>query len=145
MRYPTRLSRRFVPIMILTVSIFSPSTNAEVAKFGTPKGEEGTRIFQATEHPHYSGQFHISGQHATLVGSIQDPSPWDHLDYAGKHLTSVPGTIEIDVDERSNTGRVTAEFSEGKDQYRIVFDRFAGSAPYQDGGVASRVYEHGDS
>jgi len=145
MQTPAAFLRWPIPIMVLTVAAFSTSSDGEVAKFGTPKDQEGTRIFQATEHPHYSGQFLITGQQATLVGSVQDPSPWGHLDYAGKHLTSVPGRIEIDVNERYNTGRVTAEYSEGKDHYRIVFDRFAGSAPYQDGGVATRVYEHGDS
>jgi len=145
MRHPIRFPRRLMPIMVLALSVLSSLSDAQVAKFGTPKGDEGTRIFKATEHPHYSGQFHLTGRNATLVGSLQDPSPWDHLDYAGKHLTSVPGTIEIDVDERSNAGRVVAEFSEGKDHYRIVFDRFAGSVPYQDGGITTRVYEHGDS
>ncbi len=38
-----------------------------------------------------------------------------------------------------------AQFAEGADQYRIVFDRFAAAQPFQDGGIATRVYEHGDS
>lgn len=117
----------------------------ETAKFGTPKGDEGTRIFKATENPFYTGQFHLTGQQTTLIGSMQDEVPWDHLDYAGKHLQSVQGGIEIKVDERANKGVVSAEFTEGKDLYRIVFDRFAGGPPYQDGGIATRVYEHGDS
>lgn len=114
-------------------------------QFGTPKGDEGTRIFKATEHPHYTGHFQITGRQTTLVGSMRDLSPWDHLDYAGKHLTSAEGTIQIDVNEVTNTGRVVAEFGEGADRYRIVFDRFAASQPFQDGGIATRVYEHGDS
>jgi hypothetical protein len=118
---------------------------AEVGQLGTPKGDEGTRIFKATEHPYYSGQFHLSGRQTTLVGSMRDSSPWDHLDYTGKHLTSVQGTIEINVNELTNTGQVVAEFVEGVDRYRIIFDRFAGSKPYQSGGIATRVYEHGDS
>src|SRR5207249_5720377 len=65
--------------------------------------------------------------------------------YAGKHLTPVEGTIQIDVNEVTNTGRVVAEFGEGADRYRIVFDQFAASQPFQDGGIATRVYEHGDS
>lgn len=129
----------------LTVMLLSIPGESEVVQFGTPKGEEGTRIFKATEHPNYSGEFHLKGEKATLVGSMQDHTPWDHLDYAGKHLISVKGIIDINVNERSNTGLVTAEVTEGTDRYRIVFDRFAGSAPYQDGGIATRVYEHGDS
>jgi hypothetical protein len=119
--------------------------SAEVGQFGTPKGEEGTRIFTATEHPYYTGEFRIKGDRATLIGSIKDVPPWDHLDYEGKHLHPVAGTIEVDVNELTNTGRVVAEFIEGADRYRIVFDRFAAKQPFQDGGVATRVYEHGDS
>ena len=121
------------------------SAKATEGQFGTPKDTEGTRIFNAGEHPYYSGEFHITGGRATLVGSVRDPAPWDHLDYAGKHLTVVKGTIMIDVQEVANQGRVVAEFVEGSDQYRIIFDRFAGASPYQDGGIATRVYEHGDS
>lgn len=118
---------------------------AEVGQIGTPKGDEGTRIFKAAEHPYYSGQFYLSGRQTTLIGSIRDSSPWDHLDYAGKHLTPVQGTIEINVNELTNTGQVVAEFVEGVDRCRIVFDRFTSSKPYQSGGIATRVYEHGDS
>jgi len=129
---------RFFMIAVVTGAVASD-------QFGTPKGDEGTRIFKATEHPHYTGHFQITGRHATLVGSMRDTSPWDHLDYAGKHLTPVEGTIQIDVNEGTNIGLVVAEFGEGAERYRIVFDRFGASQPFQDGGVATRVYEHGDS
>jgi hypothetical protein len=118
---------------------------AAAGQFGTPKEDEGTRIFKATEHPPYSGQFHLSGQKGILIGSMKDEAPWDHLDYAGEHLTPVGGNITIDVNERENSGQVVAEFAEGPDRYRIVFDRFAARAPFQDGGIATRIYEHGDS
>jgi len=130
---------------MVLVLMAGTSLGEEPGQFGTPKGNEGTRIFKATEHPYYSGQFRIRGQKATLVGSMQDQSPWDHLDYAGKHLKPVQGTIDIDVNEITNAGQIIAEFTEGSDRYRIVFDRFAASRPYQDGGIATRVYEHGDS
>jgi hypothetical protein len=67
------------------------------------------------------------------------------MDYAGKNLTPIEGAIEIDVNEQTNGGKTYVEFREGPDRYRIVFTRFAGGAPYQDGGVATRIYEHGDS
>ena len=138
-RFSTTLGTMVLVLMVGT------SLGEEPGQFGTPKGNEGTRIFKATEHPYYSGQFRIRGQKATLVGSMQDQSPWDHLDYAGKHLKPVQGTIDIDVNEITNAGQIIAEFTEGSDRYRIVFDRFAASRPYQDGGIATRVYEHGDS
>jgi hypothetical protein len=121
------------------------SALAEEALFGTPKGTEGTRIFKATEHPFYSGKFRLTGGATQLIGSMRDQSPWDHLDYAGQQIMPVQGKMEIDVNEITNSGRVIAQFVEGTDHYRIVFDRFAAKAPFQDGGIATRLYEHGDS
>ena len=72
---------------LLTLACLSPVGQSATSQFGTPKGEEGTRIFKATEHPNYSGLFRVRGDKATLVGSMQDRAPWDHLDYAGKNLT----------------------------------------------------------
>ena len=118
---------------------------AQVGQFGTPKANEGTRLFKAKEHPFYSGEFHLKGERATLIGSMADAPPWDHLDYAGKRLVPVKGTIDIAVNEVANTGRVEAEFVEGPDRYRIIFERFAAKQPFQDGGIATRLYEHGDS
>src|SRR5881296_247494 len=138
-RFSTTLGTMVLVLMVGT------SLGEEPGQFGTPKGNEGTRIFKATEHPYYSGQFRITGGGTVLVGSMRDLPPWDHLDYNGKRLNQVPGRISIEVDERANTGVVLVEFAEGTDRYRIVFDRFAGTAPYQDGGIATRVYEHGDS
>lgn len=142
-----RVLARFSVTLGTMVLVFMAgvSFSEDPGQFGTPKGNEGTRIFKAAEHPYYSGQFRISGQRATLIGSMQDHSPWDHLDYAGKHLNPVQGTIAIDVNEITNTGQLIAEFTEGSDRYKILFDRFAASKPYQDGGIATRVYEHGDS
>ncbi len=121
------------------------AATAEEGQFGIPKGAEGTRLFKATEHPFYSGEFRLTGDRATLVGSMGDTPPWDHLDYAGKHLKPAKGTLDIEVNELTNTGLVVAEFVEAPDHYRIVFDRFAAKQPFQDGGIATRVYEHGDS
>jgi hypothetical protein len=131
--------------LLLLALAFACLLAATAGQFGTPKGDEGTRIFTATEHPHYSGQFHLTGQKAILIGSMSDEVPWDHLDYAGNRLTPVQGTIDINVNELSNSGQVVAEFVERNDRYRIVFDRFAAKAPFQDGGIATRLYEHGDS
>jgi hypothetical protein len=121
------------------------AAQAAEGQFGTPKGIEGTRIFATVEHPFYSGAYRLTGARTTLVGSIQDTPPWDHLDYAGKHLLPVQGAVDIAVNELTNTGRLEAEFTEGADRYRVVFAYFTGKQLYQNGGIATRVYEHGDS
>jgi hypothetical protein len=132
-------------IWLVTLALVSPSLCPAADQFGPPKDNEGTRIFKATEHPTYTGQFHLTGSKTTLVGRMTDQPPWDHMDYAGKHLHPVDGHIDIEVNERTNTGHVIAEFWQGPDLYRIVFDRFSAAQPFQDGGIATRVYEHGDS
>lgn len=134
--------------LLATAVLFSSMVNtpsAEVSQFGTPKGDEGTRIFRAVEHPYYTGEFRLKGERTTLVGTLHDAAPWDHLDYAGKRLHAITGMIDIEVNELTNSGRVVAKFLEDDDGYRIVFDRFSAKAPFQDGGIATRVYEHGDS
>lgn len=141
----TKIAVKAFTFVVAVVIGFWMAVQAKESQFGLPKGTEGTRIFKATEHPYYTGEFHLTGSYTTMVGSPNDSPPWDHLDYAGKQLKPIDGSIEIVVNELSNTGKVVAEFKEGPDQYRIVFDRFAGTAPYQDGGIATRVYEHGDS
>jgi len=95
----------FVASTVMAMALmFVPAAIA--GQFGTPKENEGTRIFQAIEHPYYSGQFHLSGQRTTLIGSVNDRAPWDHLDYAGKRLTPVQGSIDIQVNEVTNSGQV---------------------------------------
>src|SRR5438093_13712100 len=89
--------------LFLTSLTSSTSRGAAPGQFGTPKGEEGTRIFKATEHPNYSGQFRLTGRGTVFVGIMHDLSPWAHMDYAGKRLNPLPGRISIEVDERTNT------------------------------------------
>src|SRR5215831_11788918 len=101
-RQLTPWHRTVVGVIALSIAVAGGiylSAGAEEAQFGTPKGTEGTRIFKATDHPYYSGEFHIRGERATLIGSTRDTSPWDHLDYAGKRLNQVKGIIEIDLNE----------------------------------------------
>jgi hypothetical protein len=144
----TLLTRRAIGATMMLASVAVGAwtfAEAEDRQFGTPKGTEGTRIFNATEHPYYTGEFHLTGGRTTLVGSLQDVSPWDHLDYAGKHLIPVQGSVDIKVNELTNSGQVIAEYVERADRYRIVFDRFSAKAPFQNGGIATRLYEHGDS
>jgi hypothetical protein len=136
---------KWAALCIASAAGLSMAVLSAEPRFGTPQATEGTRIFKATDHNQYSGLYRITGGRTVLVGRMKDETPWDHLDYAGKYLTSLSGRFELDVNERANTGWVLAEFVDGPDRYRIYFDRFAGKQLYQDGGISTRVYEHGDS
>jgi len=41
--------------MLVLVFAYGPAASAQTIR--DSEGDEGTRIFKATEHPHYSGQF----------------------------------------------------------------------------------------
>ncbi|MGH7148544.1 MAG: hypothetical protein ACREIJ_11685, partial [Nitrospiraceae bacterium] len=62
-----RISEKLIGLSLVSLFVLSAPALA-IEQFGTPKGDEGMRIFKATEHQHYSGQFHLSGQKATLIG-----------------------------------------------------------------------------
>ena len=64
-----------LPTMAFTLLGFFMVGAADVGQFGTPRADEGTRIFMATEHPNYSGRFRLTGQQTRLVGSMQDRAP----------------------------------------------------------------------
>ena len=59
------------------------SAKAEEGQFGTPKGAEGTRIFKATEHPFYSGEFHLKGNRTTLKSGLLTPYKRQYLSVLG--------------------------------------------------------------
>ena len=52
------MTTQAVSLLFLSLT-FSSVPPVIAGRFGTPKENEGTRIFQATEHPYYSGQFHF--------------------------------------------------------------------------------------
>src|SRR2546428_12996277 len=106
MAHPTRVAIWLISISASVAFGVWVSAKAEEGQFGTPKGSEGTRIFKATEHPYYSGQFRIRGQKATLIGSMQYGAPWNHFDYAGKRLNLRKGTFGINGNDLPNSGRV---------------------------------------
>ena len=43
-----------------------------------------------------------------MVGRLNDPGGWDHLDNEAKNVRPVAGTAEIDVNEIQNTGKFEA-------------------------------------
>ena len=58
-------------VLIIVMLCGTLVLDAEDGKFGIPKGNEGTRVFRAPEHPYYSGEYRISGGRTTLVGTMQ--------------------------------------------------------------------------
>src|SRR6188508_1896846 len=75
-----------------------------------PRQQPGATItmFAPEQHDLYDGHFVLSAGRIYMVGSLNDPPGWDHMDNAAATVKPVGGTAEIDVDDLKNTGTFTA-------------------------------------
>lgn len=64
-----------------------------------PRQQPGAavHIFAPDQHDLYDGHFRISANRIHMVGGLNDPEGWDHLDNEAKHVKAVSGSAEIDV------------------------------------------------
>jgi hypothetical protein len=75
-----------------------------------PRQQPGAmvHIFAPEQHDLYDGHFVISAGRLYMVGGLNDPEGFDHLDNEAKAVKPVTGTAEIDVNEVQNTGTFEA-------------------------------------
>ena len=103
------------------------------------------QIYSPKMHQLYDGQFRLAFGKTYMVGGLFDKLGWDHIDNEAKTVHAVSGTVTAEVDEIKNTGRFVARLKLPEGDFEIVMDRFHEFNPCQDGGVASMIFEHGDS
>ncbi len=132
--------------MIVTACGTSVDSPPEAEMRG-PRSQPGTAmsIYSPTQHDLYDGRFVIGASRVFQVGTLSDPSPFDHMGDDGSSLRPVQGIIELDVDELSNSGTFRAELELPEGRYAVQIDRFEEFSPCQDGGIAAWLFEHGDS
>ena len=72
----------------------------------TPRQQPGAAItmFAPEQHDLYDGHYILSASRIHMVGGLNDPAGWDHMDNAAKAVKPVAGTAEIDVNDITNTG-----------------------------------------
>src|SRR5919107_738940 len=75
-----------------------------------PRQQPGAMItmYAPEQHDLYDGQYILSANRIYMVGGLNDPVGWDHLDNEAKNVKPVPGTAEIDVNDLTNTGEFEA-------------------------------------
>lgn len=135
-------------LILLAVTACAGDTRPEsAAPAPTVDGQPGTTmgIYSTGQHPLYDGRFILSGARVYHVGTLADTVPWDHMGDDGTAARAVGGTIEVDVDERSNTGTFRAELDLPEGRYVVEMERFEEFSPCHDGGIAAWLFEHGDS
>lgn len=102
-------------------------------------------LYAPEKHDLYDGRFVLGASRIYQVGRLDEAPGWDHIGNDGTSAQAVGGTVEIDVDERANTGTFVATLQLPEGELVIESTRFHEFSPCQDGGVAAYLYEHGDS
>ena len=138
--------RHFLFPIALIASLALPVTAASQADRG-PRIQPGTDmvLYAPEQHELYDGRFVITGSRIYQAGTLDDASPWDHMDNQATRLRAVEGTIELDVNEITNTGSFRAELQLPEGLYIVVLERIHEFSPCQDGGIAAYLFEHGNS
>src|SRR5687767_10660291 len=91
---------------------FAPTlvTAAVTAQQPNPRQQPGApiHVYAPEQHDLYDGRFILSANRIYMVGGLDDPEGWEHLDNAAKTVKPVSGSVEIDVDEIRNSGKFEA-------------------------------------
>ncbi|MGE0158658.1 MAG: hypothetical protein AB7T31_04550 [Gemmatimonadales bacterium] len=138
---------RSIGLFFTLVSLVSLGVAAPLAARQQPDPRQqpagSMRIFAPEQHDLYDGHFVISANRIYMVGGLNDPEGWDHLDNEARSLRPVTGTAEIDVDEIRNTGTFEARVRIPEGDLVIAMDRWNEFSPCQSGGIAAYLHEHG--
>ena len=116
-----------------------------LAQKPTPRQQPGAPItmYAPEQHDLYDGRFIISASRVHMIGTLNDPPGWNHMDNEAKSVRPVDGTAEIDVDEIRNTGTFTANLKIPEGDFVMNVDRWNEFSPCQDGGIVAFLHEHG--
>jgi hypothetical protein len=100
-------------------------------------------IYAPEQHDLYDGRFIISASRVYMVGRLNDPPGWDHMDNAATTVKPVGGSVTVDVDEIRNTGTFEARLTLPEGAFVLAMDRFHEFNPCQNGGIVAYLHEHG--
>ncbi|MSR21960.1 MAG: hypothetical protein EXR92_00110 [Gemmatimonadetes bacterium] len=100
-------------------------------------------IYAPEQHDLYDGHFVISANRIHMVGTLDDPDGWDHMDNEARNVRPVTGTAEINVNEIQNTGTFEARLRIPEGDLVITLDRWNEFNACQNGGITAYLHEHG--
>src|SRR5688572_28228747 len=91
-----------------------------------PRQQPGATItmFAPEQHDLYDGHYVLSANRIHMVGGLNDPVGWDHLDNEAKIIKLVSGTAEIDVNDLTNTGKFEARLKIPEGDPVLALDKF---------------------
>ena len=94
-------------------------------------------MFAPEQHDLYDGHFVLSAGRIHMVGGLNDPEGWDHMDNDAKSVKPVAGTVELDVNDLTNTGTFEARLKIPEGNLVLAIDRFNEFSPCQQGGIVA--------
>jgi hypothetical protein len=82
-----------------------PATAVTAQQPANPRQQPGATVtmFAPEQHDLYDGHYVLSANRIYMVGGLNDPVGWDHLDNDAKTVKPVVGTAEIDVNDLTNS------------------------------------------
>ena len=110
-----------------------------------PRQQPGAMIsiYAPEQHDLYDGHYVLSANRIYMVGGLNDPEGWDHLDNEAKNVKPASGTAEIDVNDLTNTGKFEARLKIADGDLVLAIDKFHEFNPCQNGGIVGFLHEHG--
>lgn len=133
----------FTVFLLLVLTSCAPETIESRSARMQPDTAMG--LYAPSQHALYDGVFRIGGSNLYQAGTLNDASPWDHMDDAAVNLRPVAGEVFIDVNEITNSGEFWAEMQLPEGVYRVELERFHEFSSCQDGGIAAYLFEHGNA
>ena len=120
------------PILLLA-GLALASTTASLApravavqQQANPRQQPGAMItmYAPEQHDLYDGHYMLSANRIYMVGGLNDPAGWDHMDNEGKTVKPVTGTADIDVNDLTNTGKFEARLQIPEGDLVLAIDKF---------------------
>jgi hypothetical protein len=100
-------------------------------------------IYAPEQHDLYDGIFNVSASRIYMVGSVNDPPGWDHMDNAAATVKPVGVVVNVNVNEIQNSGTFEAALKIPEGDLVVAIDRFNEFAACQNGGIVAYLHEHG--
>jgi hypothetical protein len=135
------LYMRYGPVLLLLLL----ATAVTAQQPANPRQQPGATItmFAPEQHDLYDGHYVLSANRIYMVGGLNDPAGWDHMDNDAKSVKPVAGTAEIDVNDLTNTGKFEVRLKIPEGDLVLAIDKFNEFNPCQNGGIVGFLHEHG--
>src|ERR687892_564371 len=120
-------------VALIVILGLGTAASAQQPNQPNPRQQPGASItlFAPEQHDLYDGHFVLSANRIYMVGGLNDPVGWDHMDNEAKTVKPVAGTAEIDVNDLANSGKFEARLKISEGDLVLAIDKFHEFSPCQ--------------